>query len=138
MPIKAVNRKLSDTYFKLVKQLPLTRIQDATHAEKAQWMIDRLLQQDLDSGARAYLEVLTDLLEAYEEEHEPIPDASEPDVLRELLRASGFSQPQLARKVGIAQSTISAVLNGDRSLTKDQVIAFAKFFHISPAAFLPD
>jgi plasmid maintenance system antidote protein VapI len=28
-------------------------------------------------------------------------------------------------------------LNGNRSLTKEQVIKLAKFFHVSPAAFLP-
>ena len=39
-------------------------------------------------------------------------------MLRELIRCSGLSQPKLAAKVGIAQSTISAVLNGARSLTK--------------------
>lgn len=137
MPTKTAAKKLPDTYFKLVKQLPLTRLQNAAHAESAQAMIDRLLQQDLDAGARAYLEVLTDLVEAYEEEHEQVPDASEADVLRELLRASGMSQPALSRKVGIAQSTISAVLNGDRALTKDQVVALARHFHVSPAAFLP-
>jgi HTH-type transcriptional regulator/antitoxin HigA len=53
------------------------------------------------------------------------------------LRSSGLTQPQLAKKVGIAQSTISAVLTGSRSLTKDQIVALSKFFHVAPAAFLP-
>lgn len=57
--------------------------------------------------------------------------------MRELIRASGLTQPNLAKKVGIAQPTISAVLNGTRSLTKGQVITLARFFHVSPAAFLP-
>ena len=58
-------------------------------------------------------------------------------MLRELMRGRGLSQPQLAKQVGIAQSTISAVLSGARSLTKEQVIALARFFNVSPAAFLP-
>ena len=87
---------------------------------------------DLDSGAEEYLAVLTDLVEAYEDEHHPIPDASEADVLRELMRSNGFSQPKLAKEVGIAQSTLSAVLNGTRSLTKGQVVTLARFFHVSP------
>jgi HTH-type transcriptional regulator/antitoxin HigA len=57
--------------------------------------------------------------------------------LRELIRASGLTQPNLAKKVGIAQSTLSAVLNGTRSLTKAQVITLARYFHVSPAAFRP-
>lgn len=136
MPAKLFGRKLSHTYFKLVKQFPLTHLRDDAHLRVAQEMIDQLLESDLDAGGQAYLDVLTDLVEAYEEEHAPIPDASEADVLRELLRASGLSQPKLAKKVGIAQSTISAVVNGARSLTKDQVVALSKFFRVSPAAFL--
>jgi HTH-type transcriptional regulator / antitoxin HigA len=128
---------LPDSCFALVKQLPLTHLADDDHAEAAQAMIERLLQRDLDPGEQAYLDVLTDLVEAYEDEHVPIPDASEADVLRELMRSNGLSQPRLAKQVGIAQSTLSAVLNGTRSLTKGQVVTLAKFFRISPAAFLP-
>ena len=72
----------------------------------------------------------------YEDEHEPIPDAPEADVLRVLMAANGLSQEDLARAVGIAQSTIS-VLNGARKLTKGQVITLARYFHVAPAAFLP-
>ena len=58
-------------------------------------------------------------------------------MLRELMRSNAFSQAGLAKKAGIAQSTISAVLNGDRTLTKVQVIRLAKVFNVSPLAFLP-
>jgi HTH-type transcriptional regulator/antitoxin HigA len=135
MGIKTNRRTLPDTYFELVRQLPLTHIRDDAHLDAAQEMIDRLLEKNLDQGEQDYLDVLTDLVETYEDEHHPIPDASEADVLRELMRSNGLSQLQLAKKVGIAQSTISAVLNGTRSLTKEQVGHLARFFHISPAAF---
>ncbi len=137
MASKTATRRLPDTYFELVKQFPLTHIEDDDHAEAAQTLIDALLQRNLDVGERAYLDVLTDLVEAYETEHVPMPDASEADVLGGLMTANGLSQPVLARKVGIAQSTISAVLNGSRSLTKSQVVALARFFQVSPGAFLP-
>jgi antitoxin component HigA of HigAB toxin-antitoxin module len=84
-----------------------------------------------------YLDVLTDLIEQYEADHEPIPDASEADVLRLLMESNGLSQMALARKVGISQSTVSAVLHGTRSLTRDQVITLARFFNVGPGAFLP-
>ena len=128
---------LPDTYFDLVKRFPLTHLRDDDHLEKAQEVLDQLLREDRDEGARQYLAVLTDLVEAYEEEHVPIPDASEAEVLAELMRAGGLSQQKLAKVVGIAQATLSAVLRGTRSLTKGQVIRLARFFHVSPAAFLP-
>jgi HTH-type transcriptional regulator/antitoxin HigA len=137
MAIKTTKRSLPDTYFKLVRQYPLVHIRDDDHLLAAQEMMNRLLKEDPDEGAQEYLDALTDLVETYENEHDPIPDASEADVLRELIRSSGLSQARLAKEVGISQSTISAVLNGARSLTKEQVIALASFFHVAPAAFLP-
>ena len=80
--------------------------------------------------------MLTDLVEAYEDQHHPIPDASEADVLRELMRSNQFSQMKLAQTAGISQSTISAVLNGKRSLTREQVVQLARIFHVAPGAFL--
>jgi HTH-type transcriptional regulator/antitoxin HigA len=136
MALKNAARSLPATYFKLVKQFPLAHLQSEDDLIVAQEIIDRLLEQDLDEGAQAYLNVLTDLVEAYENEHEPIPDASEADVLRELMRSNQLSQARLAKTSGIVQSTLSAVLNRSRSLTKDQVVTLAKLFRVSPNAFL--
>jgi HTH-type transcriptional regulator/antitoxin HigA len=137
MATKTVARALPDTYFELVKRFPLTHIQDDAHVVEAQEVIDHLLEEDLDEGGQAYLDALSDLVELYESEHIPIPDASEADVLRELMRANGLNQAKLSKLAGIAQSTISAVLNGTRSLTKDQIITLAGYFWVAPAVFLP-
>lgn len=137
MAMKTARRILLDSYFKLVGRFPLSHIRDEDHLAAAQAMIDQLLQDDLDMGAQEYLDALTDLVEVYEVEHEAIPDASEAEVLHELMRSNRLSQARLAQEVGIAQSTISAVLNGARSLTKGQVVRLARFFHVSPAVFLP-
>jgi HTH-type transcriptional regulator / antitoxin HigA len=137
MAVKAAARRVPETYWKLVKRFPLIHIRDEAHLDEALAVIDGLLRQDRDEGAQAYLDVLTDLVAAYEDKHVPIADVSEADVLRELMRTNRLSQMELAKAVGIAQSTISAVLTGARSLTKEQVIKLAKFFCIAPAAFLP-
>ncbi len=122
---------------KLVRAFPLRAILDDEELAAAHAVLDRLLRQERDEGANDYLDVLTDLVEKYEREVHPIPDASEADVLRFLMESNGLSQPELAKKVGIAQSTISAVLNGNRSLTRQHIVKLAKFFRVSPAAFLP-
>ena len=128
---------LPGTYFDLVREFPLTHIRDEKHLEAAEAMIGRLLEQDLDKGSRAYLDALTDLVEVYDDTHASIPDASAADVLRVLMGSNGLTQAKLAKLVGISQSTISAVLNGTRSLTAAQVSTLASHFHVSPAAFLP-
>lgn len=137
MAVKASRKTLPDTYFELVKEFPLTHIRDDAHLEAASKVINHLLQQDPDRGAQEYLDVLTDMVEMYEDENIEIPDASEADVLRELMAANRLSQPKLAEQVGISQSTISAVLSGTRELTKAQVVSLARFFKVSSAAFMP-
>jgi HTH-type transcriptional regulator / antitoxin HigA len=134
---KAGVRRVSDTYLGLVKRFPLIHIRDASHLDEALNVLNELLRHDRDQGMQEYLDVLTDMISAYEDKHLEMPDVSESDALRELMRSNGLSQTALAKAVGIAQSTISAVLNGSRSLTKGQILKLAKFFAIAPAAFLP-
>src|SRR6516225_8275561 len=137
MTVKTAARRVPSTYWKLVKRFPLIHLRDEAHLNEALAVINGLLRQDRDEGAQEYLDVLTDLVAAYEDEHVPMGDVSEADVLRELMRTNGLSQVELAKAVGIAQSTISAVLAGARSLTKGHVLKLAKFFGIGPAAFFP-
>ncbi len=137
MVFKATVRRVPDSYLKLVKRFPLIHIRDEAHLDEAIAFLSDLLRQERDQGTQEYLDVLTDLVAAYEDEHIPMPDVSEADVLRELMRSKRLSQMQLAKAVGVSQSTVSAVLTGARSLTKGQVLKFAKFFGIAPAAFLP-
>jgi HTH-type transcriptional regulator/antitoxin HigA len=133
---KATDGAVPGNYLKLIRRFPLIQIRDDDHLDEARDVIEGVLAKEPDEGAQAYLDVLTDLVEPYEDAHIEIPNASEADVLRELMQANSLTQTQLAKKVGIQQSTISAVLNGNRSLTKRSVLKLATLFNISPAVFL--
>ena len=50
-------RTMPNSYFKLVREFPLTHIRDDDQLRAAQEMIDRLLEKDLDSGSEEYLDV---------------------------------------------------------------------------------
>ena len=137
MVIKNQPSAMPDSYFELVKRFPLTHIRSLRHLGQAIALVDELLQKRLDRGAQEYLDALSDLIATYEDEHAPIPDASESDVLRELMRSSGRKQMALSKAVGISQSTLSAILTGEREMTKSHMIALAKFFNVPPSVFLP-
>ena len=137
MASRTDSRSASDAYFALVEEFPLVPIRDGGHLAAAQEIIDRLLCEERDAGAEDYLDVLTDLVGDYEDKHVEIPDASQADVLQELMRSNGLGQQQLARDVGIAQSTISAVLAGARSLTEAQVVTLSRHFGVSATVFMP-
>jgi HTH-type transcriptional regulator/antitoxin HigA len=135
MPVTAPAQPSS--YFQLVRAFPLTRIRDDAHRDAAVRVVDRLLQEELDEGGEDYLDVLAGLVEAYEEERHPIPDASEADVLAYLMGERGLTRAALAKSAGVPQPTLAAVLTGSRSLTKNQVLKLARYFQVPPAVFLP-
>lgn len=135
--LKANTGVVTDSYLNLIREFPLRSIRSERELDAAQAVLDRLLRNPRDAGSEQYLGALTDLIEVYEDKAHPIPDASEAEVLRTLMTSNGLSQSSLARQVGISQSTISAVLAETRTLTKDQVVLLANYFHLSPAAFLP-
>lgn len=128
---------MPDSYFDLVKKFPLTHIRNRRHLGQALEFVDELLKQRLDRGSQEYLDALSDLVASFENEHAAIPDASEADVLRELWRSSGYTQAQLAKLVGISQSTLSSIVSGEREMTKGHMIALGQFFNVPPAVFLP-
>lgn len=137
MPRVTHERAVPDSYLELVKTFPLRSIRTEDELDAATAVLNDILRRNLDEGGEQYRDALTDLIELYEESAHPIPDASEADVLRMLMESNGLSQSELARKTGIAQSTLSAVLGGSRALTRDHIVALARYFGVSPAVFLP-
>ncbi|GIK09208.1 MAG: transcriptional regulator [Anaerolineaceae bacterium] len=80
------------------------------------------------------LDTLGTLIEAYEEEHHPVPEANGSDVLRFLMDEHGLTQSDLP-EVG-SQGVVSEILNGKRELNVRQIRKLAERFHVSPAAFM--
>jgi hypothetical protein len=55
--------------------------------------MDQLLARgELNSGAEMYLDALSDLVVAYEDEHYAIEPASDADMLRHLMEVKGVTQ----------------------------------------------
>jgi len=86
------------------------------------------------SQEKKYAEVLMTLIEAYEEEHHSIPDASPVDVLRALMEANDLRQKDLVPIFG-SESIVSEVLHRKRDLNKTHIQKLSKRFDVSPAVF---
>ena len=101
-----------------------------------------VLAEVLDAGGADEISPLAtlaerigDLIEAYERESRPIPDAGPVEVLRFLMEQHGLSQADLP-EIG-AQCVVSAVLAGKRQLNIRQVSALSRRFGVSADAFTP-
>lgn len=80
------------------------------------------------------IELMTLLIDRYEQEHYPIPEAEPADVLRFLLEQNGLSQRDIAPELG-GESTVSLVLSGKRQLNRDHIARLSRRFNVSPAVF---
>jgi HTH-type transcriptional regulator/antitoxin HigA len=78
--------------------------------------------------------LLTLLVERYESEHYPIPEATPAEVLRFLMETNGLAQRDLADELG-SESTVSLVLAGKRPLTRNHIARLSARFGVSPAVF---
>jgi HTH-type transcriptional regulator/antitoxin HigA len=87
-----------------------------------------------NAAERQFAELLTLLVDAYEEEHHEIPPASPVEVLRELMDANNLRQKDLVPEFG-TESIVSEVLHGKRELNKDHIGRLSKRFNVSPAVF---
>ena len=79
---------------------------------------------------------LTVFVEKFEEEHHPIPAASGVDMLRYLIETHQKTQREVAAGTGLADSTISEILAGKRTLSGKQAAALARFFKVKATVFL--
>ncbi|MBM3982378.1 MAG: helix-turn-helix domain-containing protein [Planctomycetes bacterium] len=136
MPTKTSVRPASASYLKLVKAFPLRNLSTDAELDAALAVAHDLMGRELDAGGEEYLDLLADVIQRYEKARFPMAPAAEADLLRVLFEASGLTQTQLAKHVGIAQPTLSALLNGTRALAKEHIVALARHFGVSPAVFL--
>jgi HTH-type transcriptional regulator / antitoxin HigA len=127
-----------DCYMQWIRVFPLRPIRSDKELKDALAVVDRLLDQPhLAAEERDYLDVLGSLVERYEREHHPMPAVSDGQMLGHLIEAKSVTQAQVARATGIAESTISAVLLGDRRLNRGHIEKLARYFHVGAGAFLP-
>lgn len=107
---------------------------DEELAEYTEALFDLTVKPNPSSEEEEAIELLTLLIERYETERYPVPDADPIDVLRFLLDQNGLSQRDIAEELG-SESTVSLVLSGKRLLNRDHITRLSQRFHVSPSVF---
>jgi HTH-type transcriptional regulator / antitoxin HigA len=101
-------------------------------------MMNALLEvtgDDEDHPLSGLLDLISDLVLRYEQEHHPIEAADPNDTLRFLIDARGLKQEDLSSVV--PQINLSAILAGKRNISAAMAGKLGGFFGISPAVFVP-
>jgi antitoxin component HigA of HigAB toxin-antitoxin module len=83
-----------------------------------------------------YRDVLTGVVEKYEDDSYPIQPVSGLDSLRHRVESSGKTQATVAAEAGLPDSTLSEVLLSRRRLNTQHIGTLARDCRIDPGVFL--
>jgi HTH-type transcriptional regulator/antitoxin HigA len=90
--------------------------------------------QDLTPAEKELAELLTLLIEEFEERHYRLPHAKPLDVLHFLMDQHDLKQKDLVDVFG-TPSVVSEILNGKRELNKGHIERLSERFGVSPELF---
>ncbi len=90
--------------------------------------------KDLTPAEKELADLLTLLIEDFEERRFQLPRAKPLDALRFLMDQHGLRQKDLVSVFGTA-SIVSEIVAGKRELNKDHIKRLSERFHVSPELF---
>jgi len=91
---------------------------------------------DLSVEEKRIAELLTLLIEDFEDKTYLLPAASPVDIVRHLMESNGLRQADMVDVFG-SPSIASEVMNGKRDLAKSHIERLSQRFSVSPALFFP-
>lgn len=126
----------SSYYIEIITTFPPRPITCEAELIATQNRIDSIVnRRNLTQDDRDYLNVLGTLIYDYEQKHEPMPVLKGIKLLKALMIEDNIQEKDLI-DIFESESWVSEVMNGKRELTVSQIQKLAKFFHLSPVAFL--
>ncbi len=123
----------------LMETLPSV-ISSEAELERLTEEVNRLMTKGIKQGELSpeeenLLELLSILIETYEDEHYPIPNAPPYEMLKFLMQENELKQSDLLHVFG-SSGIASEVVNGKRSISKAQAKKLAEFFKVSVELFI--
>lgn len=127
---------ISPEYQALLRKVPPKVIRTEKDNEAYTQVLYELDQRSktLTPAEQQLAELLTLLIEDFEEKRYRLPRAKPLEVLRFLMQQHGLLQKDLADVFG-TPSIVSEVLHGKRELNKEHIARLSARFHVSPELF---
>lgn len=123
----------------LMETLPAV-ISSEEELERMTEQVDRLMtkgirQDGLSPEEEKLLELMSVLIETYEDEHYPMPEVPPNEILKFLMEQKDLKQSDLLPIFG-SSGIASEVVNGKRSISKAQAKKLAEYFKVSVELFI--
>jgi HTH-type transcriptional regulator/antitoxin HigA len=127
----------STSYAELLSEAQPEIIRDARSHRRVLKVIETLMDKPkLTAAEGKLLDLLSRLVDDYEETIYPTPTVSPADMLEHFMDARGASQAEVARGAGVPRSTVSEMLKGKRAVSVENAFRLGEFFHVDPTLFL--
>ena len=132
-------RRDADRFVALVRQFPLRPIRTKRDYAAAIKVMEKLAvcgEEDLNLDELDYLDVLSDLIEAYDAQHYPaLHDGTPLERLQALLDETRLSTADLGRLLGNS-GLASQIQLGRRELSKTHIRLLSRHFKLDASYFL--
>lgn len=126
---------VSPRYAALLAKIPPKVIRTEEENEEYIRILEEMERRGrLNVDEREFAELLTVLIENFEDKQYQLPPSSPLEVIAELMDANGLRQKDLVDVFG-TESIVSEVLNGKRELNKDHIKRLSERFNVSPELF---
>jgi HTH-type transcriptional regulator/antitoxin HigA len=125
-------------YVRLANRIVVKAIETEEEYDAMVAAIERLFdkgEENLSLEESALLETMAILIQAYDEEHYPLPKPSPNEMLAYLMETSGRKPKDLLPILG-TRGRVSEVLSGKRSISKEQAKGLGAFFKVSAELFI--
>lgn len=98
--------------------------------------LEGMMESGKRSGAvKDEIELLTFLIEKYDEEHNTFDDADPIELLKSLMKDHKMKSAELARLLNVSTGLVSDILNYKKGLSKEVIRTLAGYFKVSQEAF---
>ena len=99
-------------------------------------VLEELVTADFKSKEmKDEIELLTLLIEKWDEEHNSFDDVDPITLLHSLMEERGLKAKDLVEILGVSKSLVSDILNYKKGLSKEIIRSLADYFKVSQEAF---
>jgi HTH-type transcriptional regulator/antitoxin HigA len=97
-------------------------------------ILEDLLMKD-DSAYYDEIEMLTLLIENWDNEHNSFSDLNPVELIKSLMDENNLKATDLIKILGLSKGTVSKILNYHKGLSKDTIRKLSEHFKVSQEAF---
>lgn len=115
--------------------LKYTLIKDKSQYDQYCRQLEELLEGEQNEAVQDEIDLLTLLIEKYDEEHNTFTESDPIALLRSFMADRGLKSQHLVEILGVSKGYVSDILNYKKGLSKEVIRKLAEYFKARQEAF---